>query len=36
MGEDVRSMMERAGTRNLFPILENDENPDVPADKTFP
>ena len=36
MGEDVRSMMERAGTGNLFPIPENDENPDVPADEDIP
>ena len=36
MGEDVRSMMEGGGTGNLFPILENDENPDIPTDKDIP
>ena len=36
MGEDVRSLMESARTGNLFPILENDENPDVPADEDIP
>ena len=36
MGEDVTSMMESAGTGNLFPISENDENPDVPADEDIP
>ena len=28
--------MESARTGNLFPILENDENPDVPADEDIP
>ena len=28
--------MESAGTGNLFSIPENDENPDVPADKDIP
>ena len=36
MGEDVRSMMESAGTGNPFPIPENDENADVPADEDIP
>ena len=36
MGEDDRSIMESAGTENLFSIPENDENPDVPADKDIP
>ena len=36
MGEDVRSIMESAGIGNLFSILENDENPDVPTDKDIP
>ena len=35
-GEDVRSMMESAETRNLFPIPENDKNPDVPVDEDIP
>ena len=36
MGEDVRRMMESAGTGNLFPIPENDENPDVLVDEDIP
>ena len=36
MGEDVRSMMESAGTGNLFPIPENNENSDVPVDEDIP
>ena len=36
MGEDVKSIMESAGTGNHFSIPENDENPDVPADEGIP
>ena len=36
MGEDVRSVMESAATENLFSILKNDENPDVPVDEDIP
>ena len=36
MGEDVRSIMESAGTGNLLSIPENDENPDLPMDKDIP
>ena len=36
MGEDVRSILESAGTGNLFSIPENEENPDVPMDEDIP
>ena len=36
MGEDGKSIMESAGTGNLFSILENDENPDAPTDEDIP
>ena len=36
MGEDVRRMMESAGTGNLSPIPEIEENPDAPVDEDTP
>ena len=36
MGEDVRSIMESAGTKNLFSIPKNDENHDVAVDEDIP
>ena len=36
IGEDIRSMMEGTGTRNLSPIPEIEENPDAPVDDDIP